>query len=359
MLIKKLRWKTLNFFLMVLAFSLGAASLLRATTVEVENDDDDILAAPTPMNGSSNPQAVPPRNKTADTDLDLEDQSEKAAPASISAPPPTPTLAAKKVPMETPTPTIVPNRSQENNEAQANSLPFSGKRVRISDKVGFYYFVSAGFLSSDPARIPSIGTVIGSGDYNQNFSTPKRTYLQLESDHTKVKPDDLLVIFRTVTPIQEPHSGDLGFQVENLAIVKIIEIQKERVLVEVKESFRPFQEGDRVEVYENEIRRWKQAQLKKALPSRSIKCFVVGGEANRQNYEQADFIYLSAGSKKGVVEGQNFDLREITDTGAMEESLHTLRGVAQVIFSGPDSSTAQIISNHESIQKSFEAVYQP
>jgi hypothetical protein len=358
MLIKKVRWKTLMFFSVVLVMSLGASSFLWATTVEVENDDDDISAAPTPMAGASNPQVAPQKDKASDTDLDLEDQSEKAVPASMP-PPSTPTLVPKKTLVATPTPTIVSSKSQENDEVPAYSFVPSRKRVRISDKVGFYYFVSAGFLSSDPGRIPSIGTVIGSGDYNQNFTTPKRTYLQLKSDYTKVMPEDLLVIFRTVLPIQEPHSGDLGFQVENLAIVKVIEIQKERVLVEVKESFRPFQEGDRVEVYENEIRRWKQAQVKKSLPSQPLKCFVVGGEANRQNYEQADFIYLSAGSKKGVVEGQNFDLREITDTGAMEESLHTLRGVAQVIFSGPDSSTAQIISNHESIQKSFEAVYQP
>jgi hypothetical protein len=311
------------------------------------------------MVGASNPQVTPQKDKTADTDLEVEDQSEKALPSPASVPPFTPTVSPKKIPLETPTPTIASDENQKNMEPPLNSSTLSGKRVRISDKVGFYYFVSAGFLVSDPARIPSTGTVVGSGDYNQNFTTPKRTYLELSSDRSKIRPDDLLVIFRTVLPIQESHSGKLEYQVENLAIVKVIEIQKKRIFVEVKESFRPFREGDRVEIYDNEIRRWKQAQLKKVLPSHPIKCYVVGGEAGRHNYEQADFIYLSAGSKEGVVEGQNFDLREITDTGAMEESLHTLRGVARIIFSGPNSSTAQIINNHEPIQNDFEAVYQP
>jgi hypothetical protein len=355
----KLRRMTVSVFLLAIVFSWGIASLVRATTVEVENDDDDISVAPTPMPGAPNPQMTPENDKAADAELEVEGQNEKVLTPTAPTSPTTSPIAKQKLRLETPTPTMVSDENQMKSEVPADSLELSGKRVRISDKVGFYYFVSAGFLVPDPSRVPSVGVVIGSNDYSQNYTTPKRTYLELSSGRNNIKPDDLLVVFRTVLPIQESRSGASGYQVENLAIVKVIEIQKNRILVEVKESFRPFQEGDRVEIYDNEIKRWKQAQLKKTLPSHSIKCFVIGGEVNRENYEQADFIYLSAGSKKGVVEGQKFDLREITDTGMMEESLHTLQGVAQVIYSGPDFSTAQILNNHVSIQKSFEAISQP
>jgi hypothetical protein len=351
--------KSRVFLLMVFFSLLGTGSLLRATTVEVENEDDDISAAPTPVQNKVIPQAVPQKDEALDPNLEMEGEAKDVLSSSSPVPKNSPTPEKKKLPLETPTPTAVSVVDQPKMAVSEKPVEASRPRVRISDKVGFYYFVSAGFLASDPSQIPSIGTVVESPGGDQNFTVPKRTYVELASNRNKIKPDDLLVVFRAVTPIHESHTGDAGYQVENLAIVKVIEVQKRRIFVETKESFRPFLQGDRVELYDNEVKRWKQAQVKKTLPAHPVKCFVVGGEVNHQNYEQADFIYLSAGTKMGVVEGQSFDLREITETGAMEESLHTLRGVAQVIFANPNSSTAEILNNHEPIQKSFEAVYQP
>ena len=347
------RWKTKRILLLAIVFALGTGCRLWATTVEVENEDDDISVASTPTPQTMKPQVTPQNGKTLDADLEMEGESKAVLPPSL------PTPITKKRPLETPTPTVVSAEIPIKNESSPNSSEPFRSRVRISDKVGFYYFVSASFLVSDPAQIHSIGKVIGSSDESLNFSTPKKTYIELSSDINKVKPDDLLVVFRSVIPIHEPRSSASGYQIENLAIVKVVEIQKRRVLVEVKDSFGPFQDGDRVESYENEIKRWKQAQIKKELPAHAIRSFVLGGNLGRQNYEQTDFIYLSAGTKTGVVEGQNFELRQLMNTGAMEEPIHAPQGLAQVIFAGPNFSTAQIINNNGPIQKSFEAIYQP
>ncbi len=336
--------------LMSAIFALGIGCRLWAATVEVENEDDDISVIPTPAPKAMNPQVTPSNDKGVDADIELQGEEKEVLPS------PTP---VKKPEVDTPTPSVVANESQVKKNEQSNSIESTLPRVRINDNVGFYYFVSAGFMISDNAQMHSIGKVIGNADTSLNFSMPKRTYIELASDHYEVRPDDLLVVFHSVPAFHDSHSTFPAYQIENLAIVKVIEIQKRRVLVEVKESFRTFQDGDLVETYENEIKRWKQAQIKKVLPSHPVKCFVMGGELSRQNYEQTDFIFLSAGSKAGVVEGQKFELREIDNTGAMEEPLHALRGVAQVISAGLRCSTAQIISNSESIKKGFEAVYQP
>ena len=311
------------------AMVFAAALSLRAATIEVENDDEDVDAPPTPAAQTQNPApaAKPPKPAAS-----------KAKAPSL-APPPSPPLESAPLPP-----------GAETVSAQ--------KRVRISENVGFYYFLKAGFVV-EPSRVAPLGKVIGSFNYNATYTTPKRTYVEMSSPQAKVSPGDLLVIYHGVSPIEAPATGDSATPVENLAIVKVVELQNQRVLVEVVKSFRPFQAGDPVEPYENEIRRWKQAQAKKPLPSHPVTCFVAGGETGMQQYEQLGYIYLSAGAKKGVVEGQTFQLRESQNTGSMEEALRIPRGKAQVIFVGPDFSTAMILNNDESIQKGFEADYEP
>ncbi len=355
----KLRCATSPFVFLVAIFVLATGGRLWATTVEVENEDDDISLVATPVSKTVTPQATPQNNQTMKGNLEKAEASDKASPFPSPTPQMSPTQTVKKAPLATPTSSTLPEESQTKSDLRKNPIETSRQRVRISDKVGFYYFVSAGFLVSDPSQIHSIGKVIGNPGNEQLFTSPERTYIELSSDQTKIEPGDLLVVYRADRPMHETNSATLGYRVENLAIIKVIELQRRRMLVEITQSFGAIHNGDRVETYDNETKRWKQAQIKKELPSHSIKCFVLGGDSSHQNYEQTDFIYLSAGTKAGVVEGQKFEVREITSTGAMEEPLHALRGVAQVIFAGLNYSTAQIVSNNESIEKSFEAVYQP
>ncbi|HJT23382.1 MAG TPA: hypothetical protein VJ873_02320, partial [bacterium] len=248
--------------------ALLAVFSLRAATIEVENDDEDIEAAPTATAQPSKPLPSKP------------------APATQTAPTPMPTTQPK-----------------------ANNIPLTTKRVRVSDNVGFYYFVKAGYVT-DPDQVPAIGEVVGSMDHNTSYSFPKRTFIETTSDKAKLMPGDLLVVYRAVQPIEEAHAGSLGFQVENEAIVRVVETQEHRYWVETVKSFRPFQAGDKVVAYETEIQRWKSAQIKKPLPAQTVTCFVAGGPEDgvQKSYNQADFIYLSAGTKQGLVEGQTFRL---------------------------------------------------
>ncbi len=313
--------------------ALVAASLtappLRAATIEVEQEDEDIAAPATP--GAS---TAPSMTSTA-------------SPASA---PPT----------AVPTSPASATTSGGTTVGVAFEAAPALHRVRISDNVGFYYFVKAGYITN-PDRLSPIAHVIGSFDYNLSYSTAKRTYIETDSDQIKLSPDDLLVVYRADLPLEEPHSGALGFQVQNLAIVKVVDVQRQRYQVEVVQSFSPFKEGDKVEAYDTEIQRWKQAQAKKPLPAHPVTCFVAGGtqEAGQQSYNEEDFIFLTAGTRKGVVEGQTFQLRKVLETGLLQEPIRPLVGEIQVIFAGPDCSTARILHNSEPILKGFEADYQP
>jgi hypothetical protein len=235
-------------------------------------------------------------------------------------------------------------------------------RARIDDLIGFFYFVKSGYVVPDPSRVPSLGKIIGSFGGQMNYSTPKQLYVQLPSSkEAAVKAGDFLVVYRAGAPILEKHSGFSGYWVENLALVKVIEVQKKECLVEVKKSFSPFEEGDRVKSYDDEIKRWKQAQTKKELPIHPIRCFVAAGtKPMTQNYwNQNDFVILTAGTKKGVVEGQTFRLNRIVDRGPQGEPLHSKEGLARIFYAGPESSMAEIISNQGPIEKGFEALYEP
>jgi hypothetical protein len=230
-------------------------------------------------------------------------------------------------------------------------------RVRISDNVGFYYFVSAGYVTQDDSKIPMLGKIAGDFSEKMQFSTPQKTYVELSN--AIVRPGDFLVVYRVAGNINEDHAGFVGRRVENLAILQVIETQKTRCLAETKESFAPFKEGDLVKSYSDEILRWKQAQRRKELPSQPIHCYVAEGKPLLSNYSQNDWIVLTAGQKEGVVEGQTFRLRQKSETGFLAEDVHQPFGEARVFYTGPHYSMAQILTGSEPIQNGFEAWYQP
>lgn len=233
------------------------------------------------------------------------------------------------------------------------------KRVRIGDQVGFYYFVKAGYAVSNDSEVPCLGKVIEPGDEDLNYSTPVRLYLELKPGQAGVRPGDFFVVYRTAPRLRESHSGFEADQVQNLAIVQVLRVSGNRCLVEAKQTFAPFRPGDKVQAYESEIKRWKKAHVKKPLPDHAVRCYVAAGEVGRQAMQRTDFVLLTAGTQQGVVEGQTFELDEVKEGGFLQDPIRDPKGSARVIFAGPDCSTAQIISNHESIQKGFEAVYQP
>lgn len=337
-------------FLAVLVTFCFVALPLRAATIEVESDDEDISAPSTPSPASSNQpaknQAAPQVEEKAGT---LAQSKPSSVPETLQAPKGkgSNALTATPVPMEIP-----------QTFSSAASAASASSRVRISDNIGFYYFIKAGYVAN-PSSVPVIGKVVGTFGKEVNLNILQKFYIETTSDKIKLTPGDLLVVYRNELPVSESHSGSLGYLVENLAIAKVIEVQKRRCLVEAIKAFDLFKSGDKVEPYDVEIKRWKQVQIKKPLPTNSLKCYVAGGEPGSRNFQRTDVIYLSAGTKKGVVEGQTFQLREYTDLGLLKESIHSPQGKVQVIFAGPDASTAQILTCDELIQKGFEAVYQP
>ncbi len=292
----------------------------KAVTVEVEEDEEDVAAVPTVVSPENKPKTEQVKNT-------LRSQ------ASVQ--------------------TVVP---QNSTAPGTESLK---PRVRINDKIGFYYFVRAGFVTRSQVQPHFIGKVVGNFDNQTQFSTPHKTYIELASSKTEVKPGDLLVVFRNDEPLKESGNDLSGFWVQNLAIVKVLEVEKKRCQLEVLQSFYPFEVGDKVRFYDDEIQRWKQAQIKKNLPDHPVKCFVVGGGLNQTKFNQAEWIILSGGSGKGIVEGQKFQLREYKETGLFQPVLQTPQGVAQVFYAGEGFSIAQILFNHIPIEKGFEAVYQP
>lgn len=306
-----------------------------AATIEVEQDDDEVAAGPTPAAVAA-PKSVAPSPAPV---------KEKAVTSPANK-------KEEKVPPPAPAMTPVPK-----DETRATTSESAMPRVRVSDKMGFYYLVQAGFLAKDRGQITSVGKVIGSFDEQETYSTPHKTYIEFTQKEPAVKVGDLLVISRAEQAVTEPRTSFRGYWVENLAVVKVVELEAKKCQVEVVQSFRPFQKGDLARPYEDEVQRWKQAQTKKNLPDNAIQCFVAGGEPGRETFNKMDWVFLTAGSKRGLVEGQEFKLRRRLDTS--DQTVESFAGKAQVFYAGPDYSLAEILYNHIPIEKGFEAVYQP
>jgi hypothetical protein len=267
--------------------------------------------------------------------------------------------------MAAPVPAVpTPGAGRPSGRAQ-NQTPFTGqegapeKRVRINDKVGFYSFVSSGFAVDDPSKLRPVGRVVGGPDQTVEFAYPNKTYVEMTDGKEAVEPGDLFVVCRAQTHLSAPPVGMKGYQVENLAVVRVLEVQRRRCLVEITSSFGIFHRGDWVVPYDRELRRWEKARTKKPLPDHPIKAYVLGGVLGKWAYDQTDFIFISAGEKDGVVEGQTFQLREYEGGNLLEEGMHVPAGTAQVIYAGPEVSTALILRNSRSIHKGFEADYRP
>ncbi len=230
-------------------------------------------------------------------------------------------------------------------------------KVRISEKVGFYYFMKSGFVLSDDLKVPMVGKVLKSERGSDWYDTGSKTHVELAPHQRDVKTGDLLVVYRTDHRVEEAHSGFSGWWIRNLAVVKVLEVDKRSCEVEVKKSFYPFVAGDKVRLYEDEISRWKQAQIKKPLPDHSVSCFVVTAESNEVLASQADSVVLTAGSKKGVVEGQRFQLKDTIFHNS--QPVRVNQGIAQVFYVGANSSMAQILYSHGPVKTGFEAAYLP
>jgi len=327
--LKNLVWQVVLFLALGLILVAGSA---RAVTVEVENDDEDV--APTPM---------------------------VAAPKAPAKPAPAPVMKGKPKATLNSIPKTQPIAQQPpipKAESTQTTTP-SGKKVRINDKIGFYYFVKAGYAVSDEEKVRSVGRVIGSMERRTSFSMPDQTYIEISPEKTEVKPGDLFVVFQFPQSLSEANSGFAGYWCQNLAVVKVLKVEKRSCLVEIKESFYPFKIGDQVKPYDEEIERWKQAQIKKSLPDHPVDGFVISPEPGRDHLSQNDFVILTVGSRKGVVEGQVFQLREKWDRGIFDPALNKPIGSVEVFYAGPDSSMALIQYSHIDIQNGYEAYYEP
>ena len=53
----------------------------------------------------------------------------------------------------------------------------SAQRVRISDNIGFYYFVSAGYVTQDASKIPALGKITGDFTDQSTFSARRRKFM--------------------------------------------------------------------------------------------------------------------------------------------------------------------------------------
>ena len=224
--------------------------------------------------------------------------------------------------------------------------------------VNFSTFLTSGYAANDISGIPSVGKVSGTPELDGSLSTAKTLYVQVVSSKTKLEPGEKLIVFGDGGPLRERNSGFNKRFIKNLAILKVREGEGRRYLADVLTSYDDIPMGSPVKLYSGEKEIWDKAQVAKEFPTHLIKCFVAGGERGRDNWNQTDYVILTAGTKQGVVEGLTFQLWEVPwDKNVKLDG--TARGSAKVFYAGSSYSIARIQAGSYSIFKGFEAVYNP
>lgn len=224
--------------------------------------------------------------------------------------------------------------------------------------VNFNIFLTSGYAANDISGIPSVGKVSGTTELDGSLSTAKTLYVDVPSGKIKLEPGEKLIVFGDGGPLREKNSGFNKRFIKNLAILKVREAEGKRYLADVLTSYDDIPLGSPVKLYSGEKQIWDKAQVAKEFPTHSITCYVVGGERGRDYWLQTDYVILTAGTKQGVVEGLNFQLREILWDKNVK-SVGVARGSAKVFYAGSSYSIARIQMGSGAIYNGFEAIYNP
>ena len=303
---------------------------LRAKTIEVEVggvDSSSVTAASSPLT------LAPPENL---------------------APPSTPTAGTPATSSET----VI--QTQDLSSPENLSVGSSkNRRIRAPQNLSFYNFLSAGFVVSDSDPVEPLGKVFASSDDPESFTPPEKDHVALDNP-AKSKVGDLWTIYRLKGGcLDDPDLSFQGSLADVLAVVQVEEIVKNYARVKIIQGFSSFTAGDLVRDYAQDVKRWKRAQTKKNLPLAEIRCMVAGGPVIKILYQQMDMIVLTAGTRRGVVEGMTFELDEQAERVTEGAPLLRQIGSAEVFYSGNTYCLACVTQSHDGIQKGFTAIYRP
>jgi hypothetical protein len=243
----------------------------------------------------------------------------------------------------------------ENDESTIADTKHTG--VNAND-VNFSYFLTSGYAANDISSIPSVGKVSGTPELDGSLSTAKSLYIVVPNEKTKLDPGVKLIVFGDGGPLVEKNSGFNKRFIKNLAILKVREGEGKRYLADVVTSYDDIPPDSPVKLLSGEKSIWDKSQIAKEFPTKTIKCFVAGGERGRDNWNQTDYIILTAGTKQGVVEGLIFQLWEVPWNKNVKLDGDS-RGFAKVFYSGATYSLARIQQGSGSIFNGFEAIYNP
>jgi hypothetical protein len=224
--------------------------------------------------------------------------------------------------------------------------------------VNFSYFLTSGYAANDISGIPSIGKVSGTPELDGSLSTAKTLFIAVPNKKIKLNPGEKLIVFGDDGLLLEKNSGFKKRFIKNLAILKVREGEGKRYLADVLTSYDFIPLGSPVKLYSGEKQIWDKAKVAKEFPTKPIKCYVAGGERGRDNWNQTDYVILTAGAKQGVVEGLIFQLWEVPwDKNIKLDGVS--RGFAKVFYAGASYSLARIQEGSGSIFNGFEAIYNP
>jgi LysM repeat protein len=201
---------------------------------------------------------------------------------------------------------------------------------------------AAGFISSE--GFDAAGTLIDTIDNHLLIGTGETVFLDM-GELAATHPGELFSLFEIKDKVVHPQTGEkIGFQVDELGILKITEVNAEVATGEITKAFKEILRGAKLRLYQPaqtviELRRAKQ----------KLSGTLIDAQDGRMSLSQYDVIYVDLGADDGLQVGNLLNVsrsRNASDLSLKKKGLklpEILLGSAVVIETQARTSAALVL----------------
>jgi translation initiation factor IF-1 len=193
---------------------------------------------------------------------------------------------------------------------------------------------SIGFISKN--HVPEAGFIIKSYDNRVLISEGDKVLISLSKKDVKV--GDIFSIYRESEAVKHPLTGKfIGYKIDILGEVEIINLKKEEVGGKIKRSFSYISPGDKIQSFKFPS---DEIILKKC--ESPLEGVIIAVAPSIDQFAEYNIVYIDKGESQGVKRGNIFTVYK-----KKGKEIEKKKGKLLILSTQKDTSTALIIESRE------------
>lgn len=207
-----------------------------------------------------------------------------------------------------------------------------------------------GFISQN--EFDAAGTLIDTVDNRLLIGTGETVFLEL-GDLDSAMPGDIYALFEIKDQVRHPVTQQkLGYQVDELGILQITEINDDVATGEITKAYKEIQRGSKLRPYQP-----AQTTIELTRAEQELSGTLIDAQDGRLALSQYDIIYVDLGTDDGLQVGNLLNIsrpRSASDLGLKNNKLKlpdVLLGSALVIETNASTSAALVLKVTEPLYR--------